>query len=69
MVQYHPFDESILDEPFQIFKQLRDEAPAYYLEEFDTWFISRFADIWDLQSDQCNFTSKNDLDGKLALTA
>ena len=59
MVQYHPFDESILDEPFQIFKQLRDEAPAYYLEEFDTWFISRFADIWDLQSDQCNFTSKN----------
>jgi hypothetical protein len=27
---------------------MRDEAPACYLEEFDCYFLSRFADIWDL---------------------
>jgi cytochrome P450 len=59
MVDYHPFDETIWDEPFEAHKRLRDEAPAYYLEEFDCWFLSRFADIWDVCSDQSNLTSVN----------
>ncbi len=57
MVAYHPFDDTIWDEPFEIHKQLRDEAPAYYVEEFNCWFISRFEDIWQLETDQRNFTS------------
>jgi cytochrome P450 len=57
MVAYHPFDETIWDDPFAAYEQLRDEAPAYYLEEFDCWFISRFEDIWKLETDQRNFTS------------
>ncbi|MCA9509544.1 MAG: cytochrome P450 [Myxococcales bacterium] len=58
MVAYHPFDETIWDDPFPVYKQLRDEAPAYYLEEFDCWFISRFEDVWKLETDQRNFTSQ-----------
>ena len=36
MVAYHPFDETIWDEPFETFKQMRDDAPAYYVEELPT---------------------------------
>ena len=57
MVAYDPFDESILDEPFAVFKQLRDEAPAYYREDLDCWFLSRFEDIWNLLGAQENLTT------------
>jgi len=52
MVQYNPFsDEIIKGDPLPIYKQLRDEAPAYYLEEYDTWALSRFEDIWKASGD------------------
>ncbi len=47
MVYYNPLMDEILDDPYPIYKQLRDEAPAYYLEEFDCWALSRFEDIWE----------------------
>ena len=47
MVQFDPFAESYFDDPFPIYKQLRDEARAYYHEELDCYFLSRFDDIWD----------------------
>ena len=57
MVDYDPFDESILDEPFDVYKRLRDEEPAYYREDLDCWFISRFGDIWEILSHQERLTS------------
>ena len=53
MVDFDPFDEAHLDEPFEIHKRLRDEAPAYYREDLDCWFVSRFQDIWDVQGRSC----------------
>jgi cytochrome P450 len=51
MVDYNPFDDDVLDDPLPFYKQLRDEAPAYYVEEFDCWFLSRFDDIWEQTGD------------------
>ena len=55
---YHPFDPKIWDDPFATFKVLRDEHPAYYLEDLNCWFISRFEDVWKLETDQRNFSSQ-----------
>ena len=33
-------------EPWPFYSQLRREAPVFYLEKYDTWFLSRFEDIW-----------------------
>ncbi len=57
MADYHPFSDATYDDPFPAYRQLRDEAPAFYLEEFDCWFVSRFEDIWELSQDQRPFTS------------
>jgi len=46
MPDYNPLMDEVLDDPYPIYKQLRDEAPAYYVEEFDCWALSRFDDIW-----------------------
>ena len=42
MVYYSPLMPEILEDPYPIYKQLRAEAPAYYVEEFDCWALSRF---------------------------
>jgi cytochrome P450 len=60
MVDYNPFaDEIIHGDPLPIYKRLRDEAPAYYLAEFDTWALSRFEDIWKASADMKNLTAAN----------
>ncbi len=60
MVDYNPFsDEIVYGDPLPIYKRLRDEAPAYYLDEFDTWALSRFEDIWKASADTKNLTAAN----------
>ena len=57
MVQYSPLMPEILENPFPIYKRLRDEAPAYYCEEFDCWALSRFQDIWEQSSDNESYSA------------
>ena len=37
MVHYDPHSDQILDDPQPVYRQLRDESPAHYIEEFDTF--------------------------------
>ena len=55
MIEYDPFSDRVFDDPLPIYKQLRDEAPIYYLEEFDCWFLSRFEDVWQALESQADF--------------
>jgi cytochrome P450 len=55
---YDPFSEALWEDPFPVYRRLRDESPAHYLEEFDCWFVSRFEDVWRLEQDQRNLSSK-----------
>ncbi len=57
MVEYDPFAEAVMRNPGPIYKQMRDEAPAYYSEKWDCWALSRFADIWKASSDIKHFTA------------
>src|SRR5262245_33934103 len=52
MVRYDPFDPEIIHgDPHPIYKRLRDEAPAYYVERYDCWALSRFEDVWNAGDD------------------
>jgi cytochrome P450 len=51
MVDYHPCSDAVFDDPFPIYNQMRDEAPLFYLEEFDCFYLSRFEDIWNVIDD------------------
>lgn len=51
MVDYHPFSETVSTDPWPTYRRLRDEAPAFYLPEFDCWFLSRFEDVWNACAD------------------
>ena len=45
---YDPFDPSVMADPLPYYQVLREHFPVYYLDEWDTFALSRFADIWDV---------------------
>jgi cytochrome P450 len=42
---YDPYDLEIDNDPYPVWKRLRDEAPLYYNERYDFWALSRFDDV------------------------
>jgi cytochrome P450 len=59
MVDYHPYSEAVLDDAYPIYRRLRDDKPAYYVEEFNAWFLSRFADIWQVNLNVSALSARN----------
>jgi cytochrome P450 len=45
---YDPFDPAVMADPLPYYRVLRDEHPVYYIDKWDTYALSRFADIWDV---------------------
>jgi cytochrome P450 len=45
---YDPFDPSVMADPLPYYRTLRAEHPVYYLPQWDTYALSRFADIWSV---------------------
>jgi cytochrome P450 len=43
---YDPFDPAVMEDPLPYYRVLRDEHPVYYIDKWDTYALSRFADIW-----------------------
>jgi cytochrome P450 len=44
-LDYDPYDFEIDDDPYPLWKRLRDEQPLYRNGRFDFWAVSRFADV------------------------
>jgi hypothetical protein len=57
MIRYSPFLPEVIEDPHPFYRRLRDEAPAYYLEDFDGWALSRFEDNWRATEDPLTFSS------------
>ena len=45
---YHPFDPAVMADPRPFYRILREHHPVYYIEDLDTFALSRFDDIWDV---------------------
>lgn len=41
------FSPAVIANPQPVYKELRDHHPVYYSEEYDTYFLSRFEDVWE----------------------
>ena len=44
---YNPYAFSVHDNPYETYRRLRDEAPAYWNEELRFWALTRFDDVLD----------------------
>ena len=57
MVSYDMFDRDIYASPYPVLRQLRDEAPLYYNEEYDFFAVSRYDDVARVLGDRETFIS------------
>ena len=44
-VFYDPLSYAAYDHPYEVYRQLRDEAPVYYNARRDLWVVSRYEDV------------------------
>jgi hypothetical protein len=45
MLHFDPFDYAFHEDPYPVYRRLRDEAPVYWNEEIGFWALSRHADV------------------------
>lgn len=55
MVEYDPFAQEVMDDPWPFYARLREESPAHYLERWDCWALSRFEDLWNAAGDDATY--------------
>jgi len=56
-IHYDPFSQEVIENPHAIYKRLRAKAPCYFLEKYNAWALSRFADIWEASMDAEHYTA------------
>ena len=49
-IGYDPFDLKVMSNPYPYYRKLRASHPIYYTPKYDTFWISRFADIEQMLS-------------------
>jgi cytochrome P450 len=57
MVVFNPYDWTTQEDPYPVYRALRDTAPAYYNEELDFWALSRHADVLAAFRDPVRYSS------------
>ena len=57
-IDYDPTSHEVMQDPWPWYAQLRAEAPVYYHEGYDTWFLSRFEDVWEATGSDAFTTEK-----------
>ena len=57
MLVYNPYASENIENPYPIFKRLRDEAPVYHNPEMKFWTLSRYDDVCAAHRDPKRFIS------------
>jgi hypothetical protein len=57
MIDYDPYSEEVIRDPYPIYARLREEAPCYHIAKWDAYALSRFEDIWNASMDAESYTT------------
>jgi hypothetical protein len=56
-VDYDPFSEQVMRDPYPVYARLRAEAPCYHVAKWDCWALSRFEDVWQASMDAESYST------------
>lgn len=56
-VEFDPFSDEFFNDPYDLYRRLRDEAPVYFSEKYGFYALSRFADVLAAHRDWEAFSS------------
>ena len=61
-VEFDPFSDVFFDDPYDMYRRLRDEAPVYHSERYGFWALSRYDDVVEAHKDWQTFSSSHGVD-------
>ena len=56
---WDPFTPELRDDPYPLWKRMRDEAPVWHNDQYDFWVLTRFDDIEHAHKDYETFISNH----------
>ena len=56
---FNPFSQDYFDDPYEMYRRMRDEAPVYYNEEHDFYALTRHEDVAAAFKDHETFSSRS----------
>jgi len=61
-VEFDPFSDEYFNDPYDIYRRLRDEAPVYFNETYGFYALSRFSDVVTAHRDWKGLSSTHGVD-------
>jgi len=61
-VEFDPFSDDFFNDPTEIYRRLRDEAPVWFSEKYGFYALSRFADVLAAHRDWEGFSSAHGIE-------
>jgi cytochrome P450 len=61
-VEFDPYSDVYFNDPTEVYRRLRDEAPVYYSERYGFYALSRFADLVAAHRDWKGFSSAHGIE-------
>jgi cytochrome P450 len=61
-VDFDPFSDEYFDDPTDVYRRLRDEAPVFHSERYGFYALSRYADVVAAHKDWQGFSSAHGVD-------
>jgi cytochrome P450 len=61
-VEFDPFSSTFFEDPYPLYRRLRDESPAYFNEQYGFWALSRYEDVVQAHRDWETFSSSHGVD-------
>jgi len=57
MLEYNPYDPATAENPYPLYRRLRDKAPVYHNPAMKFWALSRHADVMEAHRDNKTYSS------------
>lgn len=61
-MEFNPFSKALQDDPYPVYRWLREESPLDYNEKLDLWTLSRYADVKEVLRDWKRFSNREGAD-------
>jgi cytochrome P450 len=61
-VEFDPFSDTYFDDPYEVYRRLREEAPVFHSERYGFWALSRYDDVAAAHKDWRTFSSTHGVD-------
>lgn len=61
-VEFDPFSATYFDNPYDLYRRMRDEAPVFFSERYGFWALFRYDDVCAAHKDWKTFSSSHGVD-------